>query len=354
MSNMINILVCTGILLGGIDEIRGNKKGYGAKFREAFEYIPSIAFSMVGMICLTNLIAFVLEKGIAPFMNMIHMDPAVLAGFLAVDMGGYQLAEKLAVNPAMGSYAGIVLGAGLGCTLVFTIPVGMGMVGEESKPYFAKGIVLGLLGLPFSLVIGGWLSGLSIGRILWENILPVSIAAVCGIGLAKFSRLTMRIFGGYVKVLQVILLAGLMFGAIAHTLGMSEAWGITPLLEAMGVVCSISIFLLGSLPITTLLQKLLQRLFTWLGRKVGLDSVGMTGFLITCVSPLPTLALMKDMSPKGRLLNVTFMVSGASALGAHLAFVSSVEPGMIGALLGSKLLGGLLTVGLACLIGKNK
>lgn len=150
MSNMINILVCTGILLGGIDEIRGNKKGYGAKFREAFEYIPSIAFSMVGMICLTNLIAFVLEKGIAPFMNMIHMDPAVLAGFLAVDMGGYQLAEKLAVNPAMGSYA------------------------------------------------------------------------------------------------------GLMFGAIAHTLGMSEAWGITPL------------------------QKLLQRPFTWLGRKVGLDSVGMT------------------------------------------------------------------------------
>ena len=164
----------------------------------------------------------------------------------------------------------------------------------------------------------------------------------------------MRIFGGYVKVLQVILLAGLMFGAVAHTLGMSEAWGITPLLEAMGVVCSISIFLLGSLPITTLLQRLLQRPFTWLGRKVGLDSVSMTGFLITCVSPLPTLALMKDMSPKGRLLNVTFMVSGASALGAHLAFVSSVEPGMIGALLGSKLLGGLLTVGLACLIGKNE
>lgn len=101
-----------------------------------------------------------------------------------------------------------------------------------------------------------------------------------------------------------------------------------------------------------LLQKLLQRPFTWLGRKVGLDSVSMTGFLITCVSPLPTLALMKDMNPKGKLWNVAFMVSGASAIGAHLAFVNSVEPEMIGALLGSKLLGGLLTVGLACLIGK--
>ena len=96
------ILVCVGILLGGVDEIRGNKKGYGGKFREAFELIPSMAFSMVGMICLTNFIAFVLEKGLAPLLKMLHMDPAVLAGFLAVDMGGYQLAEKLAVNPAMG------------------------------------------------------------------------------------------------------------------------------------------------------------------------------------------------------------------------------------------------------------
>ena len=120
MSRVIEILVCVGILLGGVDEIRGNKKGYGGKFREAFELIPSMAFSMVGMICLTNFIAFVLEKGLAPLLKMLRMDPAVLAGFLAVDMGGYQLAEKLAVNPTMGSYAGIVLGAGLGCTLVFT------------------------------------------------------------------------------------------------------------------------------------------------------------------------------------------------------------------------------------------
>ena len=352
MSRVIEILVCVGILLGGVDEIRGNKKGYGGKFREAFELIPSMAFSMVGMICLTNFIAFVLEKGLAPLLKMLRMDPAVLAGFLAVDMGGYQLAEKLAVNPTMGSYAGIVLGAGLGCTLVFTIPVGMGMVEEENKSYFAKGIVLGLLGLPFALAIGGLLSGLTVRAILWENILPMSIAAICGIGLAKFSVITMKIFGAYVKVLRVILMVGLMLGAMAHTLHISEQLGMTPVLEAMGVVCSISVFLLGSLPITMLLQKILQRPFTWLGRKLGLDSVSMTGFLITCVSPLPTLALMKDMNPKGKLWNVAFMVSGASAIGAHLAFVNSVEPKMTGALLGSKLLGGLLTVGLACLIGK--
>ena len=263
------------------------------------------------------------------------------------------LAEKLASDSAMGSYAGIILGAGLGCTLVFTIPVGMGMVKEENKPYFAKGIVLGLLGLPFALIIGGILSGLSIGRILWETVFPMSIAAICGIGLAKFSALTMKIFGAYVKVLRVILLGGLMFGAIAHTLHISEKLEMTPVLEAMGVVCSISVFLLGSIPITMLLQKLLQRPFTWIGRRIGLDSVSMTGFLITCVSPLPTLALMKDMNPKGKLLNVAFMVSGASAIGAHLAFVNSVEPEMTGALLGSKLLGGLLTVGVAYLMGNN-
>ena len=90
MSSVIEILVCIGILLGGIDEIRGNKKGYGGKFREAFELIPSMAFSMVGMICLTNFIAFILEKGLAPFLHIFHMDPAILAGFLAVEDGAAQ------------------------------------------------------------------------------------------------------------------------------------------------------------------------------------------------------------------------------------------------------------------------
>ena len=89
MSSVIEILVCIGILLGGIDEIRGNKKGYGGKFREAFELIPSMAFSMVGMICLTNFIAFILEKGLAPFLHIFHMDPAILAGFLAGLRFGY-------------------------------------------------------------------------------------------------------------------------------------------------------------------------------------------------------------------------------------------------------------------------
>ena len=353
MNQVILWIMAAGVVLGGIDRIFGSPKGYGKKFEEGFFFLGPTALSMAGMICLAPVLAKTLGRLIIPAFGLLGVDPAMFGGLLAIDMGGYQLAEKLASDSAMGSYAGIILGAGLGCTLVFTIPVGMGMVKEENKPYFAKGIVLGLLGLPFALIIGGILSGLSIGRILWETVFPMSIAAICGIGLAKFSALTMKIFGAYVKVLRVILLGGLMFGAIAHTLHISEKLEMTPVLEAMGVVCSISVFLLGSLPITMLLQKLLQRPFTWIGRRIGLDSVSMTGFLITCVSPLPTLALMKDMNPKGKLLNVAFMVSGASAIGAHLAFVNSVEPEMTGALLGSKLLGGLLTVGVAYLMGNN-
>lgn len=354
MDGIIHVLACIGIFIGGIDEIRGNKRGYGGKFREAFELIPSMAFSMVGMICLTNFFAVILEKVIAPFMDRLHMDPAVIAGFLAIDMGGYQLAHSLSQSRIMGSYAGIVLGAGLGCTFVFTIPVGIGMVDEQDKPYFAKGIVLGLLGLPFGLLIGGILSGLDLKSILWENLIPIAIAMLCGVGLARFASVTMKIFRAYVKVLRVVLLLGLMLGAVAHTLQISETLGITPILDAMGVVCSIAVFLLGSLPFAALLQKLLQNPFSYLGRKIHMDSVSMTGFLITCVSPLPTLALMKDMNPRGKLLNTAFMVSGASAVGAHLAFVNSVEPEMMGALLGSKLFGGILTAVLAYFICRNK
>ena len=51
------------------------------------------------------------------------------------------------VNPTdsrIGSYAGIVAAAIFGCTLVFTIPVGMGMIRQEDRSFFARGIMLGL------------------------------------------------------------------------------------------------------------------------------------------------------------------------------------------------------------------
>lgn len=332
MSQIIGYIVAFGVLLGGIDKLRGNKWGYGAKFDEAFALLAPTAFSMVGIICLSPYLSMALEYGIAPVLRWLKIDPFMIAGVLAIDMGGYQLAENLADNLIIGQYAGTVLAATLGCTLVFTIPVGVGMIEPEDQPAFARGIVIGLF------------CGLSLFQVLWQNLLPFGMALLCGIGFWKFTRRTLWLFQKYVSVLQVVLVVGLMLGAITHLCELPVSLELVPILDAMETVASIAIFLLGSLPVTLLLQRLLGRAFEKLGRRLGLDQNSMMGCLVSCVSPLPTLSMLKQMDFRGKVMNVAFIVSATSAIGAHLAFMNTMDPELTFPLLISKVAGGLIAV----------
>ena len=41
-------VMAAGAIVGGIDRIRGNKHGYGAKFEEGFLFLGPIALSIAG------------------------------------------------------------------------------------------------------------------------------------------------------------------------------------------------------------------------------------------------------------------------------------------------------------------
>lgn len=140
MNQILMAIMAAGVVLGGMDRLLGNRFGYGEKFEEGFRLLGPTALSMAGMICLAPVLANVLGKAIIPFYQAIGVDPSMFGSVLAIDMGGYQLAKELAIDSSIGSYAGIVVSAIFGCTLVFTIPVGMGMIKEEDQTLFAKGI----------------------------------------------------------------------------------------------------------------------------------------------------------------------------------------------------------------------
>ena len=352
MSSVIEILVCIGILLGGIDEIRGNKKGYGGKFREAFELIPSMAFSMVGMICLTNFIAFILEKGLAPFLHIFHMDPAILAGFLAVDMGGYQLCKELAQDPAIGRYGGIIVGATLGCTITFTIPVGMGMLGEREKPLFAKGILAGLCMLPVGILTGGLMCGVSLGKLLLQSIPVLILAVLLVFGISRFPDGMIHGFRIFATVIRSAGTIGIALGAFSYMTGLQLLPGLTPLDEALKVVSSIGIVLLGSLPFAEILQRLLKNPLEWIGEKIGLGRNGTAGLLVGIVSALPVIADMKRMNEREIVMNAALLVCSTAMVAAHLGFVLGVDAPATGALLAGKLTGGIAGVWMAWRIMK--
>lgn len=339
MNRFMMVLMAAGVLLGGIDRIFGNRFGYGEKFEEGFKLLGPTALSMAGMICLAPVLADVLGRVIVPFYRMIGVDPAMFGSILAIDMGGYQLAMELAEETQIGRYAGIVVSAVFGCTLVFTIPVGMGMIEKTDRGCFAKGIMLGLAAMPLGLVAGGLLSGLSLGECLHQNLPVFGAALLLLLGLWKMPDGMVRGFCVLAEGIRILVTVGLVLAAVEFLCGWNPVKGMAPLEEAMEVVASIGIVMLGSLPMAEFLRRMLEKPFGLLGKRLGMGPVSLTGMLLGLVSPMPVFSLYRDMDERGKVAVGAFLVSGASLLAAHMGFTLSTEPGMLTALFGGKVCG---------------
>ena len=92
----------------------------------------ALAMSMVGIITIAPILAKVLSPIVVPVYTMLGADPSMFATtLLANDMGGFALAQQMALNPEAGLFAGAILGAMMGPTIVFTIPVALGIIEKK-------------------------------------------------------------------------------------------------------------------------------------------------------------------------------------------------------------------------------
>lgn len=340
-------------ILGGADRLMGNKFGYGDKFEEGFRLLGSMALSMAGMICLAPVLADVLGRVIIPFYQAIGTDPAMFGSILAIDMGGYQLAKELAIDSRIGSYAGIVAASVFGCTLVFTIPVGMGMIRKEDRRLFAKGIMLGLAAMPAGLLAGGILAGLSVPECLRQNLTLFAAAVLLLLGLWKIPDKMVKGFCILADGIRTLITVGLVLAAVESLTGWILLPGMAPIEDAMRVVSSIGVVMLGSLPAAELLRRLLEKPFARLGTYLHISPLSLTGMLLGFVSAIPVFSLYQDMDEKGKTAAGAFLVSGTSLLAAHMGFTVSTEPDMLPALLCGKLCGALCAVVLAFFFQKS-
>lgn len=339
LDQIVMYCMAFGAALGGIDRILGNRLGFGDKFEQGFQLLGPVALSMAGIICLAPVLSRVLGPMVTPFCRVLGMDPGIFGSLLAIDMGGYQLAMDLCGDPAMGAFSGIIVAAVFGCTVVFTIPVGLAAIPEEQRPEFTRGILLGFGAMPAAIAVGGAMLGMTPGRLLW-NCLPVLLTAA---GLAagvllrpRAMEAFFRLFAGLIRCLATL---GLTLAAVSHLAGLRLPGGMPPLMEAMETVCGICIVMLGSMPLAELIQRGMARPFRWLQKKTGLSGICTTALLLGMVSTAPALALLPRMDRRNRTVCAAGLVCGAGVFGAHLAFTVSVQPEMTAALLGAKLIG---------------
>ena len=143
INQIISYILAFGALLGGIDRVLGNKLGYGEKFENGFRMLGPVALAMAGIICLAPVMSAILGVVVSPVCTLLNMDPGIFGSILAIDMGGCQLAVDLAKDPRFGLFSGVIVSSIFGCTVVYSIPVGLGFISEDDRPYVTKGILLG-------------------------------------------------------------------------------------------------------------------------------------------------------------------------------------------------------------------
>lgn len=354
MNQIIMGIMAVGVVIGAVDWIFGNRKGYGRKMEEGFLLLGPTAVSMVGIICLAPVLSSVLRAVVAPACRLVGLDPGIFGGFLAIDMGGFQLARGLADDPAVGAYAGTIVAATFGCTLVFTIPMGMGLIHEKDHEVFARGIMTGIVVMPAALFVGGILSGLGPVRTLFQS-LPVFLLAVLILaGLRLFPKKMVLGFQYFAAGIRILTIVGLAMGAVCYMLEIGPFFSMTPIEDAMATVSSIGIVMLGSLPVRELIQRILKKPLERLGEHLGMNSVSIAGLFISFVSVVPAITMLKDMDERGKLVNVACMVCAASLLSAHLGFTVSAAPELLGALLAAKGVGGAAGIAAGILVTREK
>ena len=347
-SSILFIIFTVFAVLGGLDYIISNRFGLGKAFERGITTMGPLALAMTGMIVLAPFLAELLSPVVVPVFNWMGVDPAMFAGsFLACDMGGAPLADKLANDPQGAILGGIVCSSLLGVTITFTIPVAMGIIKEADRPYAAKGILCGIITVPLGILAGGLTAGIPLLKVL-HNLLPTLVPAVLiALGLWKCEKLLIRLFTYFGKFMTALSTLGLLAALIQKLTGLTLIPGLAPVGEAILVVGEIALLLAGAFPLMHLVGKLLNKPLLALGKRIGVNEVSMSGFLNTTVNSIATFDTMEKMDPRGKVLNMAFAVSAAFVFGDHLAFTGGWNPTAIPALIVAKLTAGVTALVLA-------
>lgn len=341
-------------VLGGLDRIFGSRLGLGKGFEKGILSMGSLALSMAGIICLAPVLANVLRPVVVPVYRFLGADPAMFAGtILANDTGGAALAKELALTPEAGQLGGLLVGAMLGATVVFSIPVALGILQPEDRPALAKGILAGVIAIPLGVFVGGVVAGFPVLMIL-RNLIPIAlIALLIALGLWKLENAMIRGFALFGKVIIAITTVGLAAAIVEATTGFVLIPGMAPASEAITVVGDIALVLAGAFPLVHVITKVFQRPLMALGKVLKMNDKAAGGLIASLANSIAMFGMVKDMDHRGKIINIAFAVSAAFVFGDHLGFTAGFDPTMLVPVIIGKLTGGVAAIAVAMLLTRR-
>ena len=298
INSVIMMIMMIFMLVGAIDKILGNKFGYGEEFENGFNAIGPLALSMAGVVAAAPVLAKLLGPILTPIYTAIGADPSMFATtILACDMGGYPLAMELAEDPAIGNFAGLILGTMMGPTIVFTIPVALGIISKEDRSYLGAGVLAGLITVPIGCIVGGLVMNMTPYKVgidtILINLIPVIIIAgliVVGLWFAPAAMIKgFNVFGTGVTIVITAFTAiavfqeitGIMFPLFDVMSTVDPDLGYTPLDSGLLTCGQIGIVLIGAFPMVKWITKTFGGALGKIGGALGMDEKGSAGLVAT-------------------------------------------------------------------------
>ncbi|MBP87824.1 MAG: ethanolamine utilization protein EutH [Planctomycetaceae bacterium] len=370
------IMLCAAI--GAVASIRDPEKGLGKEFLEGLHSIGHIFIPVAGIMAAIPLLSQFVGSVFGPILNYVGADPAIAAtSLIAVDMGGYQLADRLAESRESWIMA-MMIGYMAGATIVFSIPVGLAMVEKRDHKYLALGVLSGILSIPIGVLISSVVISLTdpfvravprtdgpstiqlhleLGTI-GMNLIPLIVfVLLIALGLRLFPNGMIRgfiVFGRLLDAAIKLVLAGCIIEYFTQAFSSTVGWHFDPIIadeedrfRALEVAGYIGIMLAGAFPMVFLIREYLATPVSRLGELAGLEGAGAAGILASLANILAMFRLIREMRPKDKVLNIAFAVCAAFLFGDHLSFTANFQPNLIPAVMLGKLGGGGVAMMLA-------
>ena len=338
--------------LGAADYLCGSPFKLGKRFVDGLQTFAPLFLTMAGFIIIAPLLARVLTPAGALF-SAAGADPAVLPGlFLANDNGAYPLAQKLAVSPHGAGFGGILVGGVVGVNVI-CMPLVMQMMEKNDRVFYFKGLMYGMITMPAGVLAGALAAGFP-WRFILHQMPPLLIAAgAAALMLWLIPEFLVKILSAFAKVMEILAMAGCAAAVFMEFSGVKIP-GLVPLGEAVKVIGAIVVLLSGVYVFMEILTRIFRKHLLALGRRFGVNEISITGLITTSANSIPTLAMVRDMDPKGKMINCTFMASGAFMFGDHLAYCGAVVPELLFPMILTKFTAAVTAVVLVCFCCRGK
>lgn len=342
-------------VLGAADRILGDHLGLGPEFENGILAMGSLALAMVGIVSLAPVLASWLRPVVVPVYRFLGADPAMFAGtILACDMGGGSLAQEMTEDPRAALLGGVITGSMLGATVVFTIPVAMGILRPEDRPAMAKGILCGVVTIPVGVLVGGLAAGYPFMMVL-RNLTPILIiGALIALGLWRAEEGMIRGFAVFGKIVVAVITAGLAAAIVEELTGFVLIPGMAPISEGFQTVGAIAIVLAGAFPLVYTVTKLLRKPLMAVGKLLGINDAAAAGLVACLANSIAAFEMVKDMNSRGKVVCIAFSVSAAFVFGDHLGYAAGFAPEILPAMIAGKLAGGVAAVAAALLLTRRE